>query len=87
MTHDADILLEQAAEALKNKQYPAAEELQRRAASSYVSNGRRNLELRMKSKNLPIFTVLNASLTCALISMRTWSKCFWRRNLRHGVLR
>src|SRR5580658_3549950 len=30
MTHDADILLERAAEALKNKQYPAAEELQRR---------------------------------------------------------
>jgi len=39
MTHDADLLLEQAAEALKNKQYPAAEELQRRACQLLREQG------------------------------------------------
>jgi tetratricopeptide (TPR) repeat protein len=39
MTNDPDLLLEQAAEALKNKQYPAAEELQRKGCQLLREQG------------------------------------------------
>jgi tetratricopeptide (TPR) repeat protein len=45
MTHEADLLLEQAAEALKNKQYPAAEELQRRGCQLLREQGAEEIRI------------------------------------------